>query len=224
VLSTYAAVLGCAALVAYGLVRYPSVATDSPAVTVAYLAVFAGLLTGYAWLALTLARAASPTIAQGLRHGTPFGIAAGVLGFAALAIANAAPGARLLALPAAALAVAALAAPGIRTGLAARGPASGAGSDVLRSGAVAGVWSGMVGALIVFLLGVGATFAFPDPIRDAPSHTPDSIRHDASALAAAAVGDTLAGAVNLLWLLPAAAILLGCATATLTKPTHPTSP
>jgi hypothetical protein len=217
VLATCAAALGCAALVGYGLARYPTVATDSPAVTVAYLTVFAALLVGYAGLALALARTASPAVT----HGTTYGVAAGLLGFVALAVANAAPGARLLALPAATLALAALVVPGTLAGLRTISTASASGTDGLRAGAVAGLWSGTVGALTLFLLGVGATFAFPDPIRDAPSNTPLAIRQDAPALAAAGVGDTLAGAVNLLWMLPAAAILLGCVTAAIAQSARP---
>jgi hypothetical protein len=84
------------------------------------------------------------------------------------------------------------------------------GPGGLRAGAVAGVWSGMVGALVVFLLITGESFGFPDPVRDAPTNLPESIRHDPHALAAAGVGDALAGAINLLWLMPAGAVLLGC--------------
>jgi hypothetical protein len=200
----YAAMLGCAALVGYALVRYPSVATDSPVVTAVYLGIFVLMFAGYALVAFVLANLPSPATGCG----AAFGAAGGILGFAALAVLNAVPGSPILAALVAGPPLCALAAAGAAAARRAL-PYSDHPNSALATGAIAGAWGGMVGALVVFVLMAGGTLAFPNPVRDAPANLPESIRHNPHTLAAAAVSDAFGGAINFLWLMPPGALLLG---------------
>ena len=185
---------GALALSLYGLVRYPALRAGPGAW--AGLAALAVILLGYVALALSLTRGtgAEALVARGA------GMAGGALvGAAWLAVIV--PGATPKALVAVPLA-ASLLVPAVVAALVRRATASG------RAGTDAALWSGLVGALLAFVVWVSATYASDGRPYDAQL-VRDFHRSGAHDLAAYAVGDTLAGAIGLLVIIPVVAVALG---------------
>jgi hypothetical protein len=200
VLSAIGAVL---ALGAYGAERYPALRAG-PAGWAA-IAAFAALLLLYAAVALALTRGVSPQARLARRSGLAGGLAVGV---AWLAIVM--PGAfskNLVALPL----LAALLVPAVVAVLVGRS------ARRFRTGAEAALWSGMVGALLAFIVWVPATYADDGRPYD-PQLLRDYRHSGAHDLAAYAVGDTLGSAIGLLVIVPVVALALGSLGARLAAP------
>jgi hypothetical protein len=188
---------GVAALVAYGLVRWPGILVDDGlGVAVAHLSVLALLLSVYATAGLALAGAA------GRRRTTRVGVAGGLVAAALWAASLAAnvlvdPG-RLSAL-ATTLGIAAGAA------LVLAGARCGSGVAGLRAGVCAGLVIGLAGFVVLLALAYLATgHLTADPALA------DEFRASAARdLPTYAVGETMAAAFTQLWLAPAVGAALG---------------
>jgi hypothetical protein len=202
-------VLLCLAVVAYALLRYPAILSPlGPAV--AYLLIFAFIVAGYGAMALRGTRPATPAGAAALRYGTRVGLLTGCAWLLEVAAGNlfGAVGAHrswVLALYYGAT-VTAFGLPVVAGALAARHS-----GDVV-SGTVAGLWAGLVSGLMTFLGLMLVTFLFLAVLRRDPDSLREFQRSHAADLSAFLVGDSLAGAINHLWLVGP---LLGAAAGTL---------
>ena len=192
-----AAVAGVAVLVAYGLVRWPGILDDDGlGVAVAHLAVLALLLSVYAAAGMALAGAAGS--GRTARVGVAVGVAAAVLWAGSLAANALADPGRLSAL-ATTLGIAAAAA------LLLAGARCGGGHAGLRAGLCAGLVIGLAGFVVLLAmayLATGHLTADPALAREFRAST-------ARDLPTYAVGETMAAAVNQLWLAPAVGTALG---------------
>ena len=191
------AILTALAVAAYGLVRYPGLRSGIGAW--AAVAFFGALMLGYAWLALTLSRGAGRAAIAARRHGLGGGVVVGAAWL--LLLAPAAFAKSLMFVPL----VAALLAPAGVAVLTRR-----AGGDT-RAARDAALWSGLIGALLAFIVWVTTTYA-----RDGRPYDAQMLRdyrasgsHD---LAAYAVGDNLGAALGLLVIVPVVALALGSIT------------
>jgi hypothetical protein len=191
VLSAVAAVL---ALGIYGAVRYPTLRAGVAGW--AAIAVFAAILLVYAATALALTRGASPEASRARRYGVAGGLAVGAAWLAIVMPETFSKS--LMALP---LAAALLVPAGVATLV-------GRSTRQARAGADAALWSGMVGALLAFIVWVSATYASDGRPYDAQMLR-DFRKSGAHDLAAYAVGDSLGAAIGLLVIVPFVALALG---------------
>ena len=199
-------VLLCLAVVAYGLLRYPAILTP-PGPAIAYLLVFAFTAAGYGAMAL---RGTRPASGAALRYGVRVGLLTGCAWLLEVAAGNlfGSAGAHrswVLALYYGTT-VTAFGLPVVAGALAARH------SGEVASGTIAGLWAGMVSGLITFLGLMVVTYLFLAVLRQDPDNLLEFQRSHAADLSAFLVGDSLAGAINHLWLVGP---LLGTAAGTL---------
>ncbi len=189
-----AGILAALALAATGLARYPHLRSGSG--FWGALAVFALLMLGYAWLVLTLSRGAAREAVAARRYGLAGGVAVGAAWLLVLAPATLSKSLVFVPLGVALLGPACVAAR-VRRG----------GGDV-RSARDAALWSGVIGALIAFVVWVTAAYASDGRPYDAQllRDFRASGSHD---LAAYAVGDDLGAALTLLVVVPVVALALG---------------
>lgn len=175
-----AAVLAAALLVVYTLVRYPAAAGGGGGPL--YLTLVVLLLVAYA--AITVWLTTRTVLASGLRYGTAFGLAGAVLpAIAAMPFGGFLSGQdqgprALMLLTLSVLVIGIVAAAAVRT--ARETPAT---VEAL----AAGVWTGMLIGLVVFLLGMGMATASPGRLALDPSVV---ARHTGSELIAANLGET----------------------------------
>jgi hypothetical protein len=204
-----ASAAGCAALVTYGMLRYPAILTSRG--TWPALATFAVVLIGFTLLAGVLVRRGAPA-GLALLGGLGTAVVWIVFGYTAVTYAQARPVLSwlLLALPLAPLAVGAASTRHGRTGAASRQAA-------LLSAIVTGLTLFLTLASVA-LLTAGGPYD-PGQIRDFPgSRFPD--------IATYALNDNLGTAMSLLLLASITTAALGCASATITArlrrtiPTH----
>jgi hypothetical protein len=150
-LVTIAGVVAAALLVTYVVVRYPAAASGDGGPV--YLTLTAVLLAGYALTAVLLTRRAGHArraeLGAVLRRGTAYGAAAGVLAWTAAVPFGGITAGHVWVLDAL-----------YRLAVLAVVVATAAVVATRTRNAVAGLWTGMVGALTLFLLGVGASAAF----------------------------------------------------------------
>lgn len=193
-----ASAAGCAALVAYGMLRYPAILTGRG--TWPALATFSAVLIGFTLLARVLVHQGAPA-GRALLGGLGTAAVWIVFGYTAVTYAQARPVLSwlLLALPLAPLAVGAAATRPGRTGAAGRQAA-------LLSAIVTGLTLFLTLASVA-LLTAGGPYD-PGQIRDFPgSRFPD--------IATYAVSDNLGTAMSLLLLASTVTAALGCAGATI---------
>lgn len=187
---------GIAALVAYGLVRWPGIVGDEVGVGIVHLAVLALSLSVYAVAGMALAGVAGR--ARTARVGIGVGLAAAALWAGSLAASVLADPGRLsvLGTTAGIVAAAALALAGVRCG---------GGVAGLRAGLCGGLVIGLAGFVVLLALAYLATgHLTADPALAVRFHT--SAARD---LPTYAVGEMMAAAVAQLWLAPAAGAALG---------------
>jgi hypothetical protein len=200
------ATAGCLGLAVYGLVRYPGL-RDRPAQWLA-LAVFLALLAAYALGGLALCRGAGLHASKARAHAALGGVVVGIAWL--LILAPDAIGKQLVFVPL----LAALVVPAAVAYRTTR-----ATGDV-RLATGAGLWSGMIGALLVFAVWATTTYARNGRPYDAQLvrdfHASGS--HD---LATYAVGDALGAAVGLLVIIPLVALALGSLVARLSADGDP---
>jgi hypothetical protein len=195
-----AAVVATVGLVGVNIARYPELVSQSPLTAAVFLSLFALLVTGYGWqIRVMLRRGDAELVRQTVR----LGMLAGALLLTAMALANidqvrhrwpvavelGEGGGAALAFVVAGRIWARAAG---RLGVAVRG----------------GIYAGITAGLTVFLGIVGLSMAFVSPADGAPANTPLRVRQDPHALALAAAGDMLSGAINLLALVPLMAALV----------------
>lgn len=189
-----AATAGCLGLAIYGLVRYPGL-RDGPGQWLA-VAVFLALLAAYALGGVALCRGVSPHAARARAQAALGGVAVGIAWL--LILAPDVIGKQLVFVPllTALVVPAAVAYWTTRT----------TGDARLATGA--GLWSGLIAALLVFTVWATTTFARNGRPYDAQLvrdfHASGS--HD---LATYAVADSLGAAVGLLFIIPLVALALG---------------
>ena len=202
-----AGLVAAMALAGYGLVRYPGLRSAGGA-RIAAVA-FVGVLLAYGAVTLTLSRGTDSAAAAGRRYGSVGGVVVGAAWMIVLS-----PTAVLKEWVLVPLAVALLA-PAYVAARAAR-----AGREV-QAGSRAALWSGIVGALLVFTVSMTATYA-----RDGRPYDAQLLRdfHHSSApnVATLAVTDNLANALTLLLLIPLAALAFGSLGARLPRSANPT--
>lgn len=208
-LSLLTGVLLCLAVVAYAMLRYPAILTP-PGPAIAYLLVFALTAAGYGAMALRGTRPATPASAAALRYGVRVGLLSGCAWLLEVAAGNLFGSAEaqrswVLTLYHGAT-VTAFGLPVLAGALAARH------SGEVVSGTVAGLWTGMVSGLITFLGLMAVTYLFLAVLRRDPDSLLEFQRSHAADLSTFLVGDSLAGAINHLWLVGP---LLGTAAGTL---------
>jgi hypothetical protein len=192
-----AGILAALALGAYGLLRYPSLHSGFTAW--AAISVFVTILAGYAALALTLSPGAGAREVVARRHGFLGGLAVGLAWLWILAPDEISKS--LIFLPLAAT----LLGPACTAALVRR---SGAG---VTAATQAALWSGLVGALLAFIVWVAAAYA-----RDGRPYDAQMVRdfHASGSrdLAAYAVSDNLGAALGMLLIVPVVALALGSLT------------
>lgn len=202
-----AAIACCAVLAAYGLVRYPALHHG----TGAWLetASFGALLAGYAATSLVICRGVGP---QASAARTYAALGGGVIGVAWLLIISPGQiGKQLVAVPL----LVALVTPCAVALVAARRLGD------RRTASAAALWSGMLGALVVFIVWVTATLVHDGRPYDAQL-VRDFHASGAHDLAAYAVSDNLGSAVAMLVIIPLVALALGSLVAALaTRLPHP---
>jgi hypothetical protein len=194
-----AAVAASVALVGLNILRYPQLVSQSPGPAAALLTLFVMLLTAFLRRIRAIARRGDGDLARGT---VGRGLVAGALLLAALAEANLDPSRQrwpvAVELGLSGCAALAFAMAGIRRARAG-----------LRAAIRGGLDAGMTAGLTVFVGGVGLAMAFVSPADGAPANTAPAVRHDLPALALAAAGDTLSGAIMLLAWIPLVAGALG---------------
>jgi hypothetical protein len=192
--SVLAAIAASVVLALYGPVRYPGLRTgDSSFAFLAFLAI----MLAYGVAALSLSRGRAPAAATARRCGVAGGLAVGsgwlliflpvskAFFFVPLAVALVAP-----------IVVAALA---------------GYSSQDAGVGRAAALWSGLVGALLVFIAYVTVTYAGDGRPYDAQTLR-DFHASGARDLVTYAVADDLGGALSMLVIIPVVALALGSLT------------
>ncbi len=189
------------ALAVYGLVRYPALRAGVGAW--AAMVLFLLLAFGYAATALALSRGTTPGAVAARRYGLAGGLCVGA---AWLMVAAPSPTRQdLVFVPLAA----ALLGPAVAAALAGRS------SGDARAATGAAVWSGLVGALLAFIIWVTATY-----VREGRPYDAQMMRdfHASGArdLAAYAVGDNLGAALGMLLFVPVVALALGSLAARVT--------
>jgi hypothetical protein len=181
-------------LAGYGLVRYPGLRSADGARIAAVT--FVAVLLAYGAVTLTLSRGTGSSAAAGRRYGTLGGVAIGAAWMIALSPTASLKEWVLVPLAIALLGPAYIAARATRAGRA------------VQAGSRAALWSGIVGALLVFTVSMTATYA-----RDGRPYDAQLLRdfHHTGApdLATLAVTDDLASALTLLILIPLAALAFG---------------
>jgi hypothetical protein len=202
-----AGLLAAMALAGYGLVRYPGLRSADGARIAAIT--FVAVLLAYGAATLTLSRGTGPAAAAGRRYGTVGGVVVGAAWMIVLS-----PTEWLKEWVLAPLVVA-LFVPAYIARRAAR-----AGREV-QAGSRAALWSGIVGALVVFTVSMTATY-----VRDGRPYDAQLLRdfHHSGApdLATLSVTDDLASALTLLILIPLAALAFGSLGARLPRSTNST--
>ncbi len=193
-----AVVLGCAAiaaaLVGYGLVRYPGLRSE-PNVWGATI-VFLVTLMAYGALTVTLSRGTSERSAASRRYGLGGGLAVGAGWLLGIAPPPALKGWVFVPLLVALLGPAVVA---LIAGRRARDA---------RTGTLAALWSGLVSGLTVFVVWVSVTYADAGRPYDA-GLVGDFHKSGAHDLATYAVGDDLGSGLVLLLVIPTVALALG---------------
>ena len=203
-----AALLAAVALVGYGLVRYPGLRSSDGANTAAVT--FVAVLVGYGAVMLTLSRGTGCPATAARRYGVVGGVTIGVAWLVVLYPTGFLKEWVLVPLLVALLAPAAIAARAAR-----------AGGEV-RAGSRAALWSGIVGALIVFTVSMTAAYVHDGRPYD-PQLLRDFRRSGAPDLATLSVTDHLASALTMLVLIPLAAVAFGSLGARLPRGADPTS-
>jgi hypothetical protein len=187
---------GVAALVAYGLVRWPGVVDDELVVAVTYLAVLALLLGVYAAAGVALAGAAGR--GRAARVGIAMGLAAAALWMGSLA-------ANVLAEPGRLSVLAATSGIAAAVVLVLAGARCGDGVAGLRAGLCGGLVIGLAGFVVLLAMAYLAT----GHLTADPALAAEFRASTARDLPTYAVGETMAAAVNQLWLAPAVGAVLG---------------
>lgn len=188
------AVVVALGLAGYGLVRYPALRSSFN--TWASATFFVALALGYAVSALSLSRGAAAQAVVARRYGLAGGLLTG--GAWLLILAPDAIGKSLVVVPL----LVALLAPLAVAGLAART------SGNARAATGAALWSGLIGALLVFIIWVATTYARDGRPYDAQLLR-DYHRSGSHDLVAYAVADNIGGALELLVIIPLVALALG---------------
>ena len=196
-------VAGAVGVVLYGAVRYPGAVGEPwyPVLTLLSV-VLAATLSGSVWMALVPPRAATTHLVAVRRYGLVGGLVVGGLPVAGNAAASLGYGKPLtgwswLAAAIAALTIAAVAA---------------RASNDARAGFQAGLWTGLVGALTLFVAGMAATYAVATAGRLSPTDAytirafQDSGLPD---LTTYVVGDDLGGSIMLLVWIPLLCLAIG---------------
>jgi hypothetical protein len=182
------------ALAFYGLACYPALRSGVGAW--AALVLFLLLAFGYAATALALSRGTTPRAVAARRYGLAGGLCVGAAWL--MVVAPSRIQQDLVFAPLAA----ALLGPAVAAALAGRS------SGDARAGRAAAVWSGLVGALLAFIIWVTATY-----VREGRPYDAQMLRdfHASGSrdLAAYAVGDNLGAALGLLLFVPVVALALG---------------
>ena len=195
-------VAGAVGVVLYGVVRYPGAVGDPwDPLLIVLSAVLAATLSGYVWMALVPPRAATAHLVT-RRYGLVGGLVVGGLPMAGSAAAEFGYGKLLagwswLAAAVAALAVAAVAA---------------RSSNDARAGLQTGLWTGLVGALILLVVGMSATYAAAEAGRLIPTDAYTIRAFQVSGLpdlTTYVVGDDLGGSIMLLVWIPLLSLASG---------------
>ena len=191
------------ALVIYAIVEYPSALTLSPVESIVFLALCVGLLSGYSWLAWRRTQPASHISAVALSWGGWLGLALGLCWLIELwagNLANPSTNAMvLLAYRGSTIAVPLL------TIMTAFYASRHTGSQ--QTGIWVGIWSSMISALITFagLMGI----AYLGGLTHDPQTIQQALSNGTTNIMAYSVADSLAGAINHLWIGPLLGILFG---------------
>lgn len=198
--SLLTAIAAAVALALYGLLRYPGLRSGSA--TWGALAVLLVLALAYAGAALTLSRGSTARAVAARDHGIAGGLlVGGAWLMVAAPVAPAAIERQLMFLP---LAVALLV-PAAVAALAGRSCRD------ARAATAAALWSGLSGALLVFIIWVTTTY-----VRDGRPYDAQMLRdfHSSGSrdLTAYAVGDNVGAALGLLVIIPLVALALGSLT------------
>ena len=189
-----AGLVAALALAGYGLVRYPGLRSADGASITAVL--FVGMLLAFAAATQAFSRGTGSSAAAGRRLGVFGGVTIGVAWLVVLSPTGVLKEWVLVPLTVALLGPAYV---GARAALTER---------EVRAGVRAALWSGIVGALLVFTVSMTATF-----LRDGRPYDAQLVRdfHHSGArdLATYAVSDALASALTLMILIPLAALAFG---------------
>jgi hypothetical protein len=196
-------VAGGVGVVLYGVVRYPGAVGDPWAPVLILLSVvLAATLTGYTWMALVPRQAATSHLVVARRHGLVGGLVVGGLPVAGSAAAEFGYGKPLTGWSWLAAAVVAVAG----------GALAGRSSGDARVGLEAGLWTGLVGALVLLVVGMSATYAAAAAGRLIPTDASTIRAFQASGLpdlTTYVVGDHLGGSIMLLVWIPLLSVAFG---------------
>jgi hypothetical protein len=194
-----AAVLICAGLVGYGIARYPAVVTDSPGATAVLLPVLALLLAGYAIVTVLFTRRTGPQWRVGARTGV---IVAGCWAVEVTAgnVLGDHAWVRVLYMAANI---------GVLVATLAGGVIAGARNRRLGAGVLAGVYSGVIGAMVPLIELLALAYLFPGLVGSDPQNIAEAARSHTGSVLQFAVGDDMVAGISHLLLGPALGALLG---------------
>jgi len=196
-------VASCVGVTLYGVVHYPEAAGGPWDSVLVFLSVIlATMLTGYTWMALIPPRAATSHIVVVRRYGLVGGLVMGGLPVVGSAAATLGHGKPLTGWSWLAAAVAAA----VTVTMAARS------SGDARAGIETGLWTGLVGALTLFVGGMCGTYAAAAASRLIPTdaYTVHAFRESGLPdITTYVVGDSLGGSVMMLLWIPLLSLAIG---------------
>jgi hypothetical protein len=191
-------------LVANDLIRYPAIVTSSPLEAVIYLVVLVSLIGIYAIFASRGTHPIYLDTAFAVRQGATFGLLVGAMWIVEVLAGNIGDAALAwvrVVYYAAILAVVAFTLVG--------GIIGGQRSGRFESGALLGLWSGLVSGLIVFLAGMLLPALFMSVLQGDAQTIAEFHRSGTADISTYIVGDSIVGFTNHLWLGPLLGLLLG---------------
>lgn len=190
-------------VVLYSLARYPAI-NDHSAGTVVFGLMVIGLALFYAAFGLWWTRLPSAVHQTVMQLGMVFGLLCGGLWIIELVAGNlmdsTSPAVQLLYRGST---IAVLIVSGIAGYVVARR------TNNLSDSVLAGLWNGMISGLITFLALMFITFAFQGSLQANPDTVREVMRGGVSDFASATVSDSLAGAINHLWIGPLIGVICG---------------
>jgi hypothetical protein len=195
--------IGILFTVLYSLARFPAINDHRPG-TIFFGVMVSGLALFYAFTALWWTRTNTPTQAIARQVGTVFGLVCGGLWIVEQSAGN------LLDtryLPAQALYYGATI--GVFGASTLAGYVAAKRSGQAESSIMAGLWNGVINGLIAFLALMFITFAFPNAALLDPENVQALLQSGVTDMNAVTVADSLAGAINHLWIGPLIGIICG---------------
>jgi hypothetical protein len=190
-------------ILVYSLIRYPAI-NDHTAGTLFFGVVVVGLASFYAFAALRWTQVDNSENSMALRVGTIFGLVCGGLWIVEQTAGNLMDTSSLL------VQVLYYAATiGVFGASTLAGFVAAKRSGQIRNSLMAGLWNGIINGLIAFIFLMLITFVFPNAALIDPENVRVLTARGVTDISTMSVADSLAGAINHLWIGPLVGIVFG---------------